>query len=216
MEQKNNTTLIIIIVSIIIVVGMILGLIFWMMSRQFELNEKLLDVRLAESKKTQEESVVVPMPTHSAPVTQVITHPSSSDIPNQVTSPKQTLQAPEKKPVKKTATTKSIVNPKNTPVAQPSKKITPKQSQPKKATVTTVKSTQETQPVAPAVSPTAPTKNTQSTASTSIKTTSKNNQPKTPKRIAPVEKEGAPEGIDGLPKDRINLEIGNDSLEWQL
>lgn len=208
MEQKNNTTLIIIIVSIIIVVGMILGLIFWMMSRQFELNEKLLDVRLAESKKTQEESVVVPMPTPSAPVTQVITHPSSSDIPNQVTSPKQTWQAPEKKTVKKTATTKSIVNPKNTPVAQPSKKITPRQ-QPKKSQPATVKSSQETQPVTPAVSTTQPTKNTQSTAS-------KNNQPKTPKRIAPVEKEGAPEGIDGLPKDRINLEIGNDSLEWQL
>jgi hypothetical protein len=35
-------------------------------------------------------------------------------------------------------------------------------------------------------------------------------------RIAPVEKPEAPEGIDGLPLNRINLEIGNDSLEWQL
>lgn len=136
MEQKNsNATLIIIALTVIVIVAMVCGMVMWIMTRTMAMNERLLEVRLAEAK--QQQQVVQPTPPQQTPVAQPTPEPKQQPAAKPVAK-RQPVKKPEDKPtVRKTEqkkpATKSETKPATKPATKkPEAKPEPKKTEPKR------------------------------------------------------------------------------------
>ncbi len=125
---SSNTSLLIIAVAILAIVAMICGMVVWIMQRTLALNEKYIDMRLAESQGVAQAPAqakpltVVPhrvvQPTRSTPVNAVAPRAQSGES-SQIKEPSRTQVAVQAvPPAKATAPIKTRKAPEETPEAK--------------------------------------------------------------------------------------------------
>ncbi len=220
-SKSSTPTVLIISLTIVLIVAMICGMVMWIMSQSMAMNEKLLDVRLAEAQGHAAPTQTVVAPPHPDPRPQI-----EEVIPESKTPPPEKPVEEVKKPVvkkpatkKPTATTPPKKSTKKAPESTkpaPQKPTAKPEATPPAPQKSEAKPAELPPPPAEAVTPTpTPPPTQQASAQASGASTRSSAMPK---RKAPTETPAARQrvGFDGLPKDRINLPVGNDDLDWQL
>lgn len=125
MEQKNsNATLIIIALTVIVIVAMVCGMVMWIMTRTMAMNERLLEVRLAETKLQQQQTA---QPVQPQLIQVVQPTPAPQQQPAAKPEPaKQEARKTEAKPAKQPA--KKTVAPKPEPKKAAPKRLVPQET----------------------------------------------------------------------------------------
>lgn len=190
MEQKTSNFPIFAFFSVmlLLLIAVICGMVFWIMQRSFELNEKLLAVRLEEARhRVQEPQQASPeQPLHLSKQPQFTTSPTTTVLPvGQKTTSSPSI-APSPVPFDNTNAT--IPH-------RPDNVVTTNHTSFTKTQHNTTSVTQTDSFVPPSATTTSPKKRPTPQETPEAKT-----------RI----------GADGLPLDRITLPVGNEELDWQL
>lgn len=122
MEQKSsNAAVAVIALAVVVIVAMVCGMVMWVMQRQMSLNERLLDIRLAEAQARRPEAAA--QPAHE-PKASLLTPSEDGETTPKTSMPSDTPQiATQPKPATRPAAPKASANPaaSNPPRSQTSK-----------------------------------------------------------------------------------------------